>query len=229
MDKISSLAEKLHENGSLLIVSANPTSLSVLKPPAEYGTDIFTGEGQPLGGNLSYGGAALGLMATKEKYVRQLPSRIAGQTVDKNGKTGYVLTLQTREQHIKRERATSNICSNQALNALGALVYMMTYGEKGLRLSAENSMNKAHYLADKFSKIGGVSVMNASFFNEFTIELNISPSTLNDKLLKQGIIGGLDISKESDTEKNLYLIGIGDKISKQDMDRFIEITAKAVK
>jgi len=229
MDKIKNLSGKIADKKTLLIVSANPMSLSVLKPPSSYGADIYVGEGQPLGGALSYGGAALGLMAAKQKYVRQLPSRIAGKTNDKDGKTGYVLTLQTREQHIKREKATSNICSNQALNALGAIVYLTTLGEKGLNQAAVSSLNKAHYLADRLSKLNGISVMDAEFFNEFTVDLPIDPDDINKALLDKGIIGGFNLSKLVDTDKNRYLLALSDKTQKADMDELISVIEKAVK
>ena len=181
--------------GALLIVSADPIAMGMLKPPGEFGADIVTGEGQGLGVPISYGGPYVGLFCTKKKYVRQMPGRIVGRTNDSDGKTGYVLTLQTREQHIRRERATSNICTSQALLALAATITMAAVGKTGFRQLSELNYHKAHYAASLIGKLPGFSLpIQGEFFNEFVVKCPTNPSKINKRLLANKIIGGLDIS-----------------------------------
>lgn len=181
--------------GALLIVSADPIAMGMLKPPGEFGADIVTGEGQGLGVPISYGGPYVGLFCTKKQYVRQMPGRIVGRTNDSDGKTGYVLTLQTREQHIRRERATSNICTSQALLALAATITMAAVGKTGFRQLSELNYHKAHYAASLIGKLPGFSLpIQGEFFNEFVVKCPTTPSKINKHLLANGIIGGLDIS-----------------------------------
>ena len=181
--------------GALLIVSADPIAMGMLKPPGEFGADIVTGEGQGLGVPISYGGPYVGLFCTKKKYVRQMPGRIVGRTNDSDGKTGYVLTLQTREQHIRRERATSNICTSQALLALAATITMAAVGKTGFRQLSELNYHKAHYAASLIGKLPGFSLpIQGEFFNEFVVKCPTNPSKINKRLLANEIIGGLDIS-----------------------------------
>jgi glycine dehydrogenase subunit 1 len=176
----------------LLIVCCDISTLSILKPPSEYGADIVVGDIQTLGIPMNYGGPSAGFMACREKFMRQLPGRLAGRTLDKNGKQAFCLTIQTREQHIKREKATSNICSNQALIGLCATLYLSVMGEKGFRQAGYLSAKNAHSLAEKLSA-KGVKVLNKNFFNEFVIEVKNSDETLS-KLKSQGILGGIKLS-----------------------------------
>ncbi len=192
---LARIEAQAHGKGALLAVSANPVAMGMLKPPGDYGADIVTGEGQALGIPPSYGGPYLGLFTARQRNIRQMPGRIAGKTVDSEGRTGYVLTLSTREQHIRRERATSNICTNEALMTLAATVYMAALGKAGLRRVAELSYHKAHYAASLIEKIPGFSLpMDAPFFNEFTVQCPAPPAEINRGLLERNIIGGLDVS-----------------------------------
>ena len=195
LEDLELLEQAAHDKGALLVVSTNPTAMGLFKPPGDYGADIVTGEAQPLGISLSFGGPYLGLFASKMEYVRQMPGRIAGKTLDSEGRTGYVLTLSTREQHIRRERATSNICTNQALMTLASTVYMAALGKRGLRHVAELCYHKAHYAASLIGGIPGFSIpYQGTFFHEFTVRCPVPPGEINRRLLERNIIGGLDIS-----------------------------------
>ena len=195
IDDLSLYKRQTEAVGALLTVSADPVAMGMLKPPGEFGADIVTGEGQGLGVPISYGGPYVGLFCTRKKFIRQMPGRIVGRTNDSDGKTGYVLTLQTREQHIRRERATSNICTSQALLALAATITMAALGKTGFRQLSELSYHKAHYAASLIETIPGFSLpVHGDFFNEFVVKCPISPSEINRHLLTKGIIGGLDIS-----------------------------------
>lgn len=188
------IGEAAHAAGAMFIMGCNPMALSLMKTPAACGADIAVGEGQPLGLPLSYGGPYLGFMAAKAKHMRKLPGRIVGQTVDSDGNRAFVLTLQAREQHIRRDKASSNICSNQALCALTASVYMSVMGPTGLRQAAVQSMSKAHYLADALCAIPGVSLRyNGEFFNEFVTELPVPAGKALSALEKADILGGLPV------------------------------------
>jgi len=178
----------------LLACVSEPISLGILKSPGEFGADIVTGEGQALGNPVSFGGPYLGLFATREKYIRNIPGRLVGRTVDANGKTGYVLTLSTREQHIRREKATSNICSNQALCALSATIYMSLMGKEGLKKLANLNLQKTNYAKELISGIKGYKLkFKNPIFNEFVIETPVNPDEINKGLLKEGIMGGLNL------------------------------------
>ncbi|MBI4218050.1 MAG: aminomethyl-transferring glycine dehydrogenase subunit GcvPA [Elusimicrobia bacterium] len=192
-EKIGAMARAA---GSLLIVSSNPISLGILKSPGNYGADIATGEGQPLGISLNYGGPYLGLFSCKERYLRKIPGRIAGMTKDRDGQRGFVLTLQTREQHIRREKATSNICTNEALMALAATIYLSLLGPKGLEEVALLNLKNAHILADKISQAPGFELAFTSpFFNECVVRSAQDPYQIQDHLSHKGIIGGFPLDK----------------------------------
>ena len=188
-------AQRPHDAGALFVVAADPVSLALLRPPAEYGADIVVGEGQSLGVPLSFGGPYVGLFACRQEYVRQMPGRIVGETADLDGTRGYVLTLQTREQHIRRERATSNICTSQQLIALSTAMYLATLGPVGLRRVAALSHEKAHTLASRVAQLPGYAVEDAEpFLHEFVVVTPRPPAEINAGLLERGIIGGLDVS-----------------------------------
>ena len=199
---------------TLLVVCTDISTLSILKPPAEYGADIVVGDVQTLGIPMSFGGPHAGFMACKEKYVRQLPGRLAGKTVDADGNQAFTLTIQTREQHIKREKATSNICSNQALIGLCANLYLSLMGEKGFKQAGFLSAKMAHLLSQKLADFKGIKTLNNNFFNEFVIEVNDADEFLA-KLKKAGIIGGLKL------DKNRILVAATEMISEDDIDLYI--------
>ncbi len=189
------LAQISHEKGAKFVYIFNPIAATVLKTPKECGADIAVAEGQPLGMPLSYGGAYLGILTCDEKMIRRMPGRVVGQTVDKNGKTAYVLTLQAREQHIRREKALSSICSNQALCALTAVIYLSLVGKEGMRQVADACVSKAHYLAQQLSAVKGIKIKyQGEFFNEFTVETDKYNKDATKALDKAGILGGLKIN-----------------------------------
>jgi len=191
----TALGEIVHAGGAKYIMGCNPMALAVMKTPAACGADIAVGEGQPLGMPLSYGGPYLGFMAATSAMTRKLPGRIVGETVDADGERAYVLTLQAREQHIRREKASSNVCSNQALCALTAAVYMSTMGPKGLQQAASQSMSKAHYFAQLLSEIPGVTVQNSgAWFHEFMTMLPVPVESVLDALAAADILGGLPVA-----------------------------------
>ena len=214
--------EKLtHANDSIFIACVSESvSLGILKSPGEFGADIVTGEGQALGNPVSFGGPYLGLFATREKYIRNMPGRLVGRTVDTNGKTGYVLTLSTREQHIRREKATSNICSNQALCALSATVYMSLMGKEGFKKLSILNLQKANYAKELISGLKGYKIkFNSPVFNEFVIETPANPDEINKNLLKEGIMGGLNLEKFYPELKNCMLICVTENHMKEDVDK----------
>lgn len=220
LEEMEKAAEMIHSVGAKLIAGCNPIALGLLKTPAEQGADIAVGEGQPLGMPLSFGGPYLGFMAATQAMMRKLPGRIVGETVDVDGKRAFVLTLQAREQHIRREKASSNICSNQALCALTASVYLATVGPDGLKQAASLCYQKAHYLAQQLCSIPGVSLRySGTFFHEFVTDQKDSDKLLS-ALEQQGILGGYPLADGGilwcATEKN----------TKEEMDRVVEIIRK---
>jgi len=217
--KIEKLA---HDNGALFIVAADPFSVGVLEAPGNYNADIVIAEGQPLGISLSFGGPYLGIFACKKEFVRKIPGRLAGVTVDLDGKRGFVLTLQTREQQIKREKATSNICTNQGLFMLAATVYMETMGKSGITEVATQSFQKAHYLADELNKLNGFEMLNNKpFVFEFAMKLPHDINEVLDKANDDGFLAGIDVSEMSG-EDNTILIAVTEVRTKKEMDDFVE-------
>ena len=195
IEDVERLALEAHESGALLVASVDPVSLGMFRPPGELGADIVVAEGQALGVSLSFGGPYVGLFTCKSQYLRQMPGRIAGRTVDTQGREGYVLTLQTREQHIRRERATSNICTSEALVGTAVVTYLACLGRAGLRRIAELTYHKAHYAASLIQGIPGYELpLDGTFFQEFVVRCPIEPAEVNRRLLERGIIGGLDVS-----------------------------------
>jgi glycine dehydrogenase subunit 1 len=195
IEDVAAIAKIVHKKGALLVVSiAEAVSLGIVKPPAD--ADIVSLEAQSFGVPLGFGGPYCGVMATREKFVRQIPGRLVGETTDRNGKRGFVLTLSTREQHIRREKATSNICTNQALVALMCNIFMTIYGREGMRELAEHNLAKAHYAAEQFKKSGAkLAFEGAPFFNEFVIQTSGDSGAINERLLEQKIVGGLPLKK----------------------------------
>lgn len=217
---LSDLADAAHEVGALLCVVTNPISLGMLKSPGTMGADIVVGDGQPLGIPLNYGGPYLGFFASREQYVRKMAGRLVGETSDTNGKRGYVLTLSTREQHIRRERATSNICTNQGLMALAAAVYLATMGKRGLRQVAELCYHKAHYAASKIADLPGYVVLQElPFFNEFAVRCPRPVAEINGYLLDDwGIIGGYDLERDYPDRSGQMLIAVTEMNSREEID-----------
>jgi glycine dehydrogenase subunit 1 len=218
---VEGLADVVHGAGALLVVVANPIiSLGLLKPPGSYGADIVVAEGQPLGAGLNFGGPYLGIFASLEKYVRKMPGRLVGETVDSEGRRGYVLTLSTREQHIRREKATSNICTNQGLVALMAAMYLSYMGKTGLRAVAELCYHKAHYAAAKFSAVSGYKVLTEGpFFNEFVLQCPKPIAEINDALWKKGFLGGYDLQRDYPHALNQMLVCVTELNTIQQIDR----------
>lgn len=218
------LAKVVHENGAMLAIVANPMALGLLKAPGEFDADIVVGDGQPLGLPLSFGGPYLGFFATKNEYVRKLAGRLVGQTVDQNGKRGFVLTLTAREQHIRREKATSNICSNQGLMALAATVYMSLLGKNGFKQVSELCYHKAHYAAEKISRIKGYSVCSGkNFFNEFVVCCPSDVEEINHHLLDHGILGGYYLGSDYEKLDHHLLVAVTEMNSKDEIDALCEV------
>ncbi|MCC6313377.1 MAG: aminomethyl-transferring glycine dehydrogenase subunit GcvPA [Thermomicrobiales bacterium] len=223
IEDVAALADAAHAAGGALVVSTYPVPLGLLKPPGELGADVVAAEGQALGIPQSYGGPYVGLLATRQKFVRQLPGRLAGLTQDTEGKRGFVLTLQTREQHIRREKATSNICTNQGLMATAATVYMATVGPQGFREVALRCHQNAHYLADRIAQRDGYSLPLASpFFHEFVVNAPVPAAEVNERLLEAGMIGGLDLGRFDPTLDRSLLVCTTELQQRADLDRFVE-------
>jgi glycine dehydrogenase subunit 1 len=223
---LTGFAQKVHEAGALLAVVVNPLALALFKSPGEMGADIACGEGQPLGIPLSFGGPYLGIFATRKDYVRKMAGRLIGETTDKEGRRGYVLTLTAREQHIRREKATSNICTNQGLMALAATLFMSLLGKTGLRQVAELCYHKAHYTAQQINQIPGFEVdLKAPFFHEFVVKCPDSVEAINEYLLDDGILGGYDLSKDYPALKNHMLLAVTEMNTREE----IEILCEALK
>lgn len=222
IELLDEIAEVVHQFGGLLVVSANPIALAVLKAPGHCGADIVVGEGQPLGNPLNFGGPYLGFMATTQKLMRRMPGRIVGQTVDLEGIRAFVLTLQTREQHIRREKATSNICSNEALNALAATVYLSVMGKEGLKEVALLSMRKARYAFEKLVSEAGCSpVFSMPFFDEFVVKVPVPVEKLNRALLSCGIIGGYAVEKDYPELQSGWLVAVTERRTKEEIDALV--------
>lgn len=223
IEDIAPVADAVHQKGAMLVAGfTDGTSLGLLKPAGEAGADFVVGEGQGFGNPLNYGGPYLGIFAAKEKFMRRIPGRLAGATVDKKGRRGFVLTLQTREQHIRRERATSNICSNEALCALAAGVYLAALG-KNLRKLAELNVYKTQYLKNSLLGLSGwEEVFTAPVYNEFVLHCPDSKK-VNEKLKNEGIIGGYDLHKDYPELENALLFCATEMLSKEDMDKIVAI------
>ena len=233
VEDLAAPAAQARRAGALLVVSADPLATAMFQPPGRCGADIVTGEGQTLGIPPSYGGPYVGLFATRQEHVRQMPSRLSGRTVDRHGRTGYTLTLQAREQHIRRERATSNICTNEALYALASTVYVAAMGKTGLRQVAELCYHKAHYAASRIAQLPGYSLpLDGTFFREFVVRCPRAPADINRRLLERNILGGLDISSPpyalpGTPSDNTMLLCVTEMNSREDIDSLVTALAEA--
>jgi glycine dehydrogenase subunit 1 len=222
---VDGLVEAVHEAGALLVVVANPIhSLGLLKPPGEYGADIVVAEGQPLGAGLNFGGPYLGVFAATMKHVRKMPGRLVGETVDVDGERGFVLTLSPREQHIRREKATSNICTNQGLIALIAGMYLAYMGKGGMRSVAEICYHRAHYAATGIDKLDRYQVISSGhFFNEFVVQCPKPVDEINQALLEEGVLGGYDLQSDYPEAVNQMLVCVTEMNDQTQIDRLIQV------
>jgi len=219
----TSIINKLHENKALAVMSAYPVSLGMLKDPGSLGVDIVSADGQCLGNYLSFGGPSFGMIATRQEYIRNLPGRIIGKTLDKDANEMFVLTMQAREQHIRRQRATSNICSNQNLLALRSTIFLSLIGRDGLSKMAQLCFDKSEYLKSQLSQIDGLTICNsAPTFNEFVIETKLSADDFLSQLSKLGFYAGINLSNLYDNSKNRVLISVTEKRTKEELDEFVK-------
>jgi glycine dehydrogenase subunit 1 len=230
LEDIAAAAELAHAAGALLVVAADPVNLGVLEGPGRLGADIVVGEGQGLGVPMSFGGPNLGVFAAKSALVRRMPGRLVGATVDRDGARGFVLTLQTREQHIRRAKATSNICTNVALCALMATIYLATLGKQGLRRVGELSTAKAHYAAEQLTKIPGVSLRFAQpFFKEFALKLPKPPTTVVAKLAKRRILPGVPLKTYDKSLSDSLLVAVTEQRTREEIDAYAAALAEVLK
>ncbi|MEI5908101.1 aminomethyl-transferring glycine dehydrogenase subunit GcvPA [Bacillus spongiae] len=222
VEPLQEIESIIHQHKGLFVVSSNPLALGVLTPPGKFGADIVVGDAQPFGIPAAFGGPHCGYFAVTKKLMRKVPGRLVGQTTDEEGRRGFVLTLQAREQHIRRDKATSNICSNQALNALAASVAMTALGKKGVQEMAVQNIQKAHYAKKAFEKQGFEIVFSGPSFNEFVVKLNSSVKQLNEKLLTKGIIAGYDLGRDFVELDNHMLVAITELRTKEEIDVFVK-------
>lgn len=227
IEPVFEIEELVHKKGALLIVDVDPISLGILEPPGRYNADIAIGEGQCLGIPQSFGGPYLGIFTTKREYIKFLPGRLSGKTVDIEGKRGFVMTLQTREQHIRREKATSNICTNEALCALAATVFLSFFGKEGMVEIANHCLQKSHYLSEKIdSELERFSLaFRSPFFKEFTIKCPIPAEEVVKKGLKKGMLLGADLGRFSKEWSHYLLVAVTERRTKKELDKYIETLA----
>ncbi len=228
LEDVAAAAELAHRHGALLVTAiTEPVSLGLVRAPTE--ADIVALEAQSFGLPVSYGGPFVGVLATKEKFVRSLPGRLVGQTTDTEGRRGFVLTLATREQHIRREKATSNICTNQALCALAVTIFLTVYGKRGLRALAEHNLAKARYLAQELSKLPGVKLpFSAPFFNEFVVEVPGPAARLHQRLQTEKFIAGVELGRWYPERKNALLLCVTEVAKREELDRFVAAFRQAL-
>lgn len=221
MEHGAAVADLTHLQGAKLVVCTDPISLGRLSAPGDYGADIAVGEGQSMGNTSSFGGPGLGFFTARKEFLRNMPGRIVGATVDSEEKRGFTLTLQTREQHIRREKATSNICSNQALNALAASIYLSLMGKQGIAETADLCLQKAHYAANKIAGINGFSIaFPGPFFKEFTVKCPVPASVVVDRLKEANILAGIDLGQFYPEMQNYLLVAVTEKRTKEEIDCF---------
>jgi glycine dehydrogenase subunit 1 len=223
IEPLREIGERAHRAGALFIVSVNPTALGLLESPGAAGADLVVGEGQPLGLGLNFGGPLVGLFACRSEFVRRMPGRLVGATTDRQGRRGYTLTLQTREQHIRRERATSNICTNQGLCMLAATAYLGLMGRAGLREVAEQCLQKAHYAQEQIARLPGFRpAFNAPFFHEFAVRCPIPPREVNRRLAEAGILGGYALGRDYPELADTLLLCVTEQRTRAEIDRLVE-------
>lgn len=229
LEEVEAIEKIVHGAGILFAVSVDPISLGLLKPPGEYGADIATGEGQALGNSLNYGGPYVGIFAVKQDLIRRLPGRLVGVTEDTKGRRGFVLTLQTREQHIRREKATSSICTNEQLCALASTVYLSLMGKQGLPKVSNLCLQKSHYLQKKLLKIKGIEpLFGRPFFKEFAIRLPVSPKKIITQMRKENIFAGIDLGRFDYGLSRGLLIAVTEKRTREEMDRYASVLSRCV-
>ncbi len=227
IEQLDRLAEIAHKAGALVIASVDPMSCGLLKRPGDLGADIVVGDGQPLGVPMSLGGPTLGFMACRDEYMRKLPGRLVGATTDGSGRRAYCLTLQTREQHIRRERATSNICTNQGLLAIRAAIYLSAVGPRGLARIAQLCLEKAHYAAQAIAGINGLKIRFASaFFKEFVVQTGRQVPELLDRCLKAGILAGIPLGQWYPELADCFMVACTEKRSKEEIDRLVSVLSE---
>lgn len=227
LEMMHDISELVHKRGALFIAVIDPISLGIIMPPGEYNADIAVGEGQCMGIPPGFGGPLLGIFATKMEFVRYMPGRVVGETVDIEGKRGFVLTLQTREQHIRREKATSNICTNEALCALSSLIYLCTLGKQGIVDVGNLCLAKSHYLYNRLKELRGIKPLyNREFFKEFAVKTSIPAQEVVDRLLEHKIFAGVPLSIFDKNQKDSLLIAVTEKRTKEEMDRFVGVLSK---
>ncbi|PZX07240.1 glycine cleavage system pyridoxal-binding protein P [Psychrobacillus insolitus] len=222
IEDLTKVEQLTHAQKALFVVSANPLALGLLTPPGKFGADITVGDAQPFGISEAFGGPHCGFFAVTTKLMRKVPGRLVGETTDEEGRRGYVLTLQAREQHIRRDKATSNICSNQALNALAASVAMTALGKKGVQEMATQNIVKTHYAKQAFEKAGFEVPYQGAHFNEIVVKVNGSLADTNKVLLEKGIIGGFDLGRVNSDLQNHVLIAVTEQRTKEEIDALVQ-------
>ncbi|MYK97384.1 MAG: aminomethyl-transferring glycine dehydrogenase subunit GcvPA, partial [Gemmatimonadetes bacterium] len=224
LESMSELERVVHGAGALLVMAVDPISLGVIESPGAYGADIAVGEGQSMGNQVSYGGPALGFFAARNRFVRRMPGRIAGQTVDQENRRGFVLTLQAREQHIRRDKATSNICTSQQLNALMATIYLSLIGKEGLKQVAELCLHKSHYAAARIADLPGYELaFDRPFFKEFVVRTPAAPGEIVTRLADDGLLAGIDLARFPSLEmEDGLLIAVTERRTRAQIDRLVE-------
>ncbi|MBL8064760.1 MAG: aminomethyl-transferring glycine dehydrogenase subunit GcvPA [Chthonomonadaceae bacterium] len=229
IENLTLARDAARKSGALFAVSADPTACGVLRPPGEFDADMVTGEGQPLGIAMGYGGPLLGLFTCKKEYIRSIPGRIVGRTQDKDGNKGYTMTLRTREQDIRREKATSNICTNEALMALAATVYMSAVGKSGIRSVAESTVRNTQYAMSALTQSRAKLKFDKKVFGEFVLQLPVSAKTVVDRLLEQGILAGLPLGEYWSDMQDCLLVAVTEIRTKEEIDRFAAELSRAIK
>ena len=229
LENVTDIEQLVHQHGALLVSVVDPISLGIIKPPGDYNADIAIGEGQALGIPQGFGGPLLGIFAARQKYIRSIPGRIVGETTDIDGKRGFVLTLQTREQHIRREKATSNICTNEALCALSALIYLCSLGKSGIIEVGNLCISKSHYLHKRIMDLDGIEPLyKQEFFKEFVVRTDKPSQQVVDELLQYNIFGGVPLSIFDEKLQHHLLISVTEQRSKTEIDKYIDCLSKVL-